>query len=419
MKNFKIVTYGCQINEYESEKFREALLSFGYNEVEKDEDADLILLNSCAVREKANLKLLSKVGRIRKLFEKQGHPVSVVTGCVASVKEQAIKRVGEKSIIALFKGYESLDDRIKKLRKLLAVTSEKKILLARKVFAYVPIIYGCNDFCSYCIVPIAKGRERSRAKEEILEEVNTLVRNGTQEIVLLGQNINHYGRDLGYKNGFIEMLEDVDKTPGLKRLRYLTSYPANFTLSILERMRKLKKLCSHFHLPVQSGSNKILKSMKRGYTREQYIELIDSVGMLFPHASITTDIIVGFPGESEKDYNETKSLVEYVQFDRSFVAAYSKRPNTPAAVMEEQIDEKEKKKRLNDLLSLQNAISLKKNRFFIGKTVEVLIESIVGTQAFGRIPQDKLVIVEGRAARVGDIIETEIVDADFIHLRGK
>jgi tRNA-2-methylthio-N6-dimethylallyladenosine synthase len=419
MKNFKIVTYGCQINEYESEKFREALLSFGYSEVEKDEDADLILLNSCAVREKADLKLLSKIGHIRKIFEKQGHPVSVVTGCVASIKEQAIKRVGEKSVITLFKGYEPLDDRIRKLRKLLSVMGEKKISPARKVFAYVPIIYGCNDFCSYCIVPAAKGRERSRTKEEILEEVNTLVKNGTQEVVLLGQNINHYGLDLGYKNGFIKILEDVDKVSGLKRLRYLTPYPANFTLSILERMRNLKKLCSHFHLPVQSGSNKILKSMKRGYTREQYIKLIDSVRMLFPDASITTDIIVGFPGESEKDYNETKALVEYVQFDRSFVAAYSKRPNTPAAVMEEQIDEKEKKKRLNDFLSLQNAISLKKNRFFIGKTVEILIESIVGAQAFGRIPQDKLVIVEGCAARVGDIIKAEIVDADFIHLRGK
>ncbi len=417
-KKFKIITYGCQINEYESEKFREFFLAVGMEEAKKEKDADIVLLNSCAVRGKSEQKLLSRVGYIRKLFYEQGKPVSIVTGCVATVKEREIKRIGEKSVALIMKGTHSIKDRIEKLREFLNTEFITTRPEAKGVFAYVPIIFGCDNFCTYCIVPFTKGRERSRKKEEILEEVKELIESGAKEIVLLGQNINHYGRDLGYKNGFIEILEEVNKLEGLKRLRYLTPHPADFTEEDLKRMRSLDKLCPHFHLPVQSGSNRILKLMKRGYTVEQYLNLIEKVKSLFPEASITTDIIVGFPQETEEDYEETKKLVLKVKFDKIFLAAYSPREGTVAAKMEGQIDEKIKRHRLNELLKIEDEISLAKNRKFIGKETEVLVETVKENEATGRNPQDKLVIIENGNLNKGDIVKVIIKDADKMHLRG-
>ncbi|MCD6427090.1 MAG: tRNA (N6-isopentenyl adenosine(37)-C2)-methylthiotransferase MiaB [Caldisericaceae bacterium] len=418
MKKFKIVTYGCQINEYESEKFREFLLKAGFEETDRERDADFVILNSCAVRKKSEQKLLSRVGYIRKLFYEQGKPVSVVTGCVATVKEKEIKRIGEKSVALVMKGTRSLKERIEKLREFLNIEFIEPSPQVKGVFAYVPIIFGCDNFCTYCIVPFTKGRERSRTKEEVLKEVRFLVEGGTKEIVLLGQNINHYGRDIGYKNGFVEILEEVNKMPGLKRLRYLTPHPADFTDEDLKRMRNLEKLCPHFHLPVQSGSDKILKLMKRGYTKGEYLSLIEKVKKLFPEASITTDIIVGFPQETEEDYEETKKLVEEVRFDKIFIAAYSPREGTVAAKMEGQIEEKVKKERLNELLKIEDEISLEKNRAFVGKETEVLVENVKESEAIGRNPQDKVVIIENPKSKKGDIVSVHIKDADKMHLRG-
>lgn len=418
MKKFKIVTYGCQINEYESEKFREFLLKAGLEETDRERDADFVILNSCAVRKKSEQKLLSRVGYIRKLFYEQGKPVSIVTGCVATVKEKEIKRIGEKSVALVMKGTRSLKERIEKLREFLNIEFIEPSPQVKGVFAYVPIIFGCDNFCTYCIVPFTKGRERSRTKEEVLKEVRFLVEGGTKEIVLLGQNINHYGRDIGYKNGFVEILEEVNKIPGLKRLRYLTPHPADFTDEDLKRMRNLEKLCPHFHLPVQSGSDKILKLMKRGYTKGEYLSLIEKVKKLFPEASITTDIIVGFPQETEEDYEETKKLVEEVRFDKIFIAAYSPREGTAAAKMEGQIEEKVKKERLNELLKIEDEISLEKNRAFVGKETEVLVENVKESEAIGRNPQDKVVIIENPKSKKGDIVSVRIKDADKMHLRG-
>ena len=418
MKTFKIVTYGCQINEYESEKFREFLISAGLKEVKEERDADLVLLNSCAVREKSELKLISRIGYIRKLFNKYGKPLSVVTGCVATVKEREIRRVGQKSVGLVMKGTRSLKERINELKEFIGI---ENVVLKREVkgvFAYVPIIFGCNNFCTYCIVPFTKGRERSRTKEEILNEIRTLAENGTKEVVLLGQNINHYGRDIGYKDGFIELLEAVDKISGIERIRYLTPHPADFTFQDIERMRELEKLCPHFHLPVQSGNNRILKLMKRGYTREQYVSLVNHIKNLFPEASITTDIIVGFPTETDDEYLDTKRLVEEVKFDKIFLAKFSPRPGTVAAKMEGQIPEEIKKLRQNELLSIENTISLKKNRSYIGKYTEVLVETVKEGEMLGRNPQDKLVIIKGEGKHVGEFVRVKITDADMMHLRG-
>ena len=422
MKTFTIVNFGCQMNEYESERFRDVFFEFGLNEVSKIEEADFVLFNSCAVREKSEQKLISSVGFARSLFEKYGRPYVIVTGCVASFGESEIKKVGKNSIISLSKGYELIDERVEKLRdelsKILTVRSEA-LEHSHGVVAYVPVIFGCDSFCTYCIVPAAKGRERSRNLSDILSEVKNLVQMGTKEIILLGQNINHYGSDFGNKDGFIELLEEVDKVNGLERLRYLTPHPAYFSSELVQRMSKLKTLMPHFHLPVQSGSNKILSLMKRDYTREQYLEVLDAIRKYFPNASITTDIIVGFPNETEEDFLETITLVKEVEFDKSFIAAYSKRPNTPAASMEVQVDSKTKKERLNTLLHIQNDITLKKNQSYIGHIEEVLVENVKENIAFGRIPQDKLVLVETNTpVSAGDTILVKITDADIMHLKG-
>ncbi len=417
MRKFKIVTYGCQINVYESEKFAEFFKSSGLVEAKGIEDADIVLLNSCAVRGKSEQKLYSEVGYINKLFKKNGKPVSVVTGCVATVKEKEIRRIGQKSVALVMKGTRSLKERFDALKQFLGIEFVEQRREVQGVFAYVPIIFGCNNFCTYCIVPFTKGRERSRTKEEVLSEVRFLLDKGTKEVVLLGQNINHYGRDLRYKNGFIEILEEVNKLPGLERLRYLTPHPADFTTDDLKRMQQLNKLCPHFHLPVQSGSDRILKLMKRGYTVSQYEDLIEQVKKLFPEASITTDIIVGFPTETEKDFEDTKRLVLNVEFDKIFLAAYSPREGTVAAKMDGQIEESVKKERLNTLLQIEDEISARKNRAYIGKMTEVLVETVKENEVIGRNPQDKLVIVEGKGRR-GEIVSVKVTDADKMHLRG-
>ncbi|WP_172633857.1 tRNA (N6-isopentenyl adenosine(37)-C2)-methylthiotransferase MiaB [Caldisericum exile] len=412
------------MNEYESEKFREVFYDFGLSEVSNIEEADIVLFNSCAVREKSEQKLISSVGYARSLYEKFGRPYVIVTGCVASIREKRIKEVARDSLLVLSKGYELIYERVEELRnelsKYLKQSSSERISEGGGVFAYVPVIFGCNSFCTYCIVPATKGREKSRPLEDIIEEVKNLVNSGVKEIVLLGQNINHYGYDFGNKNGFIELLEAVSRVPNLKRLRYLTPHPAYFTKELIKRMRQVEILMPHFHLPVQSGSNKILSLMKREYTQEQYLGIIETIKEEFPEAAITTDIIVGFPQETDRDFLETVELVKTVRFDKSFIAAYSKRPNTPAATMDGQIDTKVKKERLNYLLKVQNEISLEKNKTYIGKTYDVLVENVRENIAFGRIPQDKLVIFDNSSeVRPGDLVNVLITDADFIHLKGK
>ncbi len=424
MKTFLVVSFGCQMNVYEAEKFKEVFYDFGLYEANNIEEADIVLFNSCAVRSKSEQKLLSSVGYAYSLFKKFGRPYIIVTGCVASIKEKEIKNIAKNSLISISKGYELIYDRVNELRKILSQylslhpqSVEKK---ERQVFAYVPVIFGCNNFCTYCIVPATRGREKSRPLNEIVNEVTQYVEEGVKEIVLLGQNINHYGYDFGNKNGFIELLEAVDKIPHLERLRYLTPHPALFTKELILRMKGLKTLMPHFHLPVQSGSNKILNLMRREYTREQYLSLIDIIKSEFSEASITTDIIVGFPEETEEDFLQTVSLVKTVAFDKSFIAAYSKRPNTPAANMESQIEDRVKKERLNYLLDVQNEISLKKNLSYVGGTYSVLVENVKVNIAYGRIPQDKLVIISSeKSISKAEIVPVKITDADFIHLKGE
>ncbi|MGC9125224.1 MAG: tRNA (N6-isopentenyl adenosine(37)-C2)-methylthiotransferase MiaB [Caldisericaceae bacterium] len=424
MMKFKIVTYGCQINEYESEQFRKVFLSFGLDESNSIDDADIVLFNSCAVREKSQEKLMSEVGYVRSLEKRHSRKVlSIVTGCVATVEERRIKRIGEDSVIAVMKGTDPIEKRTNLLKDVLSnligsQEQEPMRVLNSGVVGYVPIIYGCNNFCTYCIVPITKGRENSRSKEAIVSEVKSLVNSGVKEITLLGQNINHYGRDLGLSSGFIEILEAVDSISGVERLRFLTAHPADFTEDAIERIANLKHIENHFHLPVQSGSNRILELMKRGYTREDYLSLVNRIRRNFGSASFTSDIIVGFPTETEEDFLLTESLVKEVRFDKVFTAAYSVRKNTPAARMP-QVDDAIKNDRLNRLLAVENAITVEKNSSYIGRNVEVLVENLNGAKAYGRSPEDKLVIIEnGGSLKKGQIVKVRILSADAFHLKG-
>jgi tRNA-2-methylthio-N6-dimethylallyladenosine synthase len=424
MMKFKIVTYGCQINEYESEKFRDDLLNLGLNEADSIDEADIVLFNSCAVRERSQEKLASEVGYVRSVEKRKSRKAhSIVTGCVATVEERRIKRIGKDSVLLVLKGSDTLEERRKEIVAKVSelIKNPPQVAMPYKrvgVASFVPLIYGCDNFCTYCIVPITKGRERSRPKDEIISEAESLVDSGAKEITLLGQNINHYGRDFGVENGFIDILESVDKVQGLERLRFLTAHPADFNKDIVRRLSNLQHIENHFHLPVQSGSNRILELMKRGYVREYYIELINEIRKYFKDASFTTDIIVGFPTETEEDFLLTESLVKEICFDKVFTAAYSIRPNTPASRMG-QVDNAVKNERLNRLLAVENAISIEKNTSYIGLNVKVLVENIDSSNAFGRIPEDKLVIVEkDPAIKKGDIINVKIVSADAFHLRG-
>lgn len=421
MTKFSIITYGCQINEYESGKFKEVFLELGLEEANEVKEADIVLFNSCSVREKSEEKLMSRIGYIRSLYEERGYPQSIVTGCVATNEEKRIRKVGKESVLLVMKGTESLAERMEKVKETILNLANTEALRMKKsnVFEFVPVIFGCDTFCTYCIVPIVKGRERSRPLGEIIQEVEGLTDRGTKEIILLGQNINHYGNDIGISGGFVKLIECVDKVPGVMRLRFLTSHPADFNKEVIEKMKGLTHLCPHFHIPLQSGSNRILQLMKRNYTVGEYLSLIYEILETFPDASITTDLIVGFPSESEEDFHETLSVVEALRFDRSFIAAYSKRPNTPASRMEGQVDEETKRRRLNELLDIQNNISLEKNLSYVGKKTEVLVEAIDRGKTYGRNPQDKLVEIEGKAAEIGSFVEVYVTDGTFTKLKGR
>lgn len=290
--------------------------------------------------------------------------------------------------------------------------------------AWIPIMYGCNNFCTYCIVPYVRGRERSRSIENIVDEVRQAVVKGYKEFTLLGQNVNSYGKDFGVKDQFAKLLRRVNEIPGVERIRYMTSHPRDMHEYVIKAVAECEHICENFHIPFQSGSNKILKAMNRGYTREKYLELVAMIRRYVPEAAITTDIIVGFPGETEADFNDTLNLVKEVGFDAAFTFIYSKRSGTPAAAMEEQVPLEIKKARLNLLMEAQNISSLQRNEALVGKTLEVLAEgpSTNNKKVWsGRTRTNKLVLwpVEGRDFELGDKVQVQIETAQTWLLKGK
>ena len=410
MKKYFIITYGCQMNEHDSEKLAGMLEAIDYHKAEEVEEADIILINTCTIRENAELRVFGKVGELKRLKENNPDLIIGVGGCMMQ-SEKAVRHLYEKhpqvDLIFGTHNIHHVPDLIKRIEKersrIVEVWDEEEGLIPdlpsvreSDFKAWVSIIQGCNNFCTYCVVPYVRGRERSRPFKDIINEVEKLVAEGVKEITLLGQNVNSYGKDFKENIDFADLLQELDKIPALYRLRYMTSHPRDFSFKLIQVIKDTKAVCEHFHLPIQSGSNRILKKMNRGYSREKYLELVNKIRQEVPEAAITTDIIVGFPGETEEDFQETIDLVKEVRFDSAFTFIYSPRTGTPASKMEEQIPEDIKKERLSRLMALQNQISLEKNQAELGKVVEVLIEGESKNNPetlMGRDRRNKLVII--------------------------
>ncbi|GAW91499.1 tRNA (N6-isopentenyl adenosine(37)-C2)-methylthiotransferase MiaB [Calderihabitans maritimus] len=433
MKYF-IETWGCQMNERDTETIAGLLEEMGYSPGKKDE-ADVIILNTCCVREKAEQKVYGEIGHLRHLKSKNPNLVIGICGCMAQQEEVAEKMRQRFPHIDLIFGTHNIHqlprllERARKFNEVQVEIWEREGEIiehlparrADKFKAYVSVTYGCNNFCTYCIVPYVRGRERSRLPEDILKEIKDLVEQGTVEVMLLGQNVNSYGKDLDKEIDFADLLQMVDEVKGLRRIRYMTSHPRDFTDKLIATIAASDHVCEHFHLPVQAGSNDVLQKMNRGYTREQYMELVEKIRRQVPGASITTDIIVGFPGETEEDFQDTLDLVKKVQFDAAFTFLYSPRKGTVAAKMPDQIPDEVKKERFQRLLELQNSISLASNKRLVGSTVEVLVEGKSKTNPHklsGRTRTNKVVIFEGPEEIIGKFVPIKITEAKTWNLEG-
>lgn len=367
MKKVYIETYGCQMNVYDSETIAGLLLNRGYKITEDMRGADVILLNTCSIRKKAEDKVYSQLGVLRRLKEKRPGLILGVGGCMAQREgEKIFRRSPSVNLIfgthQIFNLPELLDRIVKEGEKVIALGEEGMREEGRMAYrtdetkAYVAIVRGCDNHCTYCVVPSARGRQRSRAPEGIIKEIANLVKEGGKEITLLGQDVTAYGKDLGGID-FANLLERINEIEGIEKIRFITSHPKNMNDRLIETLPKLRKVCEDLHLPVQSGSNRILKAMNRGYTREEYLEIIEKVRSLIPQISITTDIIVSFPGEKEEDFQDTLELMREIRFASAYMFKYSSRPGTPAEKMAEQIPEETKLKRLHKVIDLQREIS--------------------------------------------------------------
>lgn len=435
-KQFFIETWGCQMNEEDSEKLSGMLKRIDYKRTDVKDAADLIIFNTCCVRENAELKVYGNLGALKKLKEKKPELIIAVCGCMMQQKDMAeniIKRFPFVDIVFgthnAYKFPEYLN-RVKQEGKSVIEIQDKEdgivegVPIDREsdVKAFVTIMYGCNNFCTYCIVPYVRGRERSRKPEDIKKEIKELVSKGYKEITLLGQNVNSYGKDLAPKLSFAELLRQINELEGLERVRFMTSHPKDLTQDVIDAVAECDKLCEQIHLPVQSGSTSLLKKMNRSYTKEQYLDLVYRIRKAMPEASITTDIIVGFPGETEEDFKETLSLAKEVQYDSAFTFIYSRRKGTPADEMEEQVEEEVKHNRFNRLVEVINESSAMKNKAYKGRRVEVLVEGLSkndDTKLMGRTRTGKLVNFEGNKESIGKLVEVEIVKATSFSLLGK
>jgi len=434
-KHVYIETYGCQMNEHDSEQMLRLLEGVFYSETKEAKEADLILINTCSVREKPEHKVYSALGRFKKLKEEKGTIIGVA-GCVAQQEgERLLDRmpyldmvIGTQAILALpglVQKVETLGQRICEI----GFDSEGEYLKTPlpqrplfKVKSYVTIMQGCDRFCSFCIVPYVRGRERSRPSKEIIKEVKDLAEMGVKEVCLLGQNVNGYGKGIGGELGFSELLHQINEVNGIERIRFTTSHPADISEELIQALPKLNKLCEHIHLPFQSGSNRILKAMHRGYTKESYLEKIDRLKEICPSIALTADVIVGFPGEEEKDFEETLGLLQKVRFDDLFSFKYSPRKRTRAAQYEARIEEKVKQDRLSTLQEIQKEITFQKNQELEGRVEEVLVEGQSkqsDRDVTGRTRSNKIVNFQGDLGLVGKLVHVRITKAFPHSLRGE
>ncbi len=434
MRKLKIVTFGCQANELDSARIVGLLARDGYGLTEEDGDADLIILNGCSIRDKAEQKLYSRLGTLQALKARQPGLRLGVAGCLAQREGEALLRRFPYLDLVVGNG-----EHLAEIPRLLSAAEVRPSAAASKptgLFpsnvevhrdsrfrAWVGIMEGCDNFCSFCVVPHTRGRERSRPPDEILREAAELRDRGYREITLLGQTVNSYGLKLDPPVPFAALLREIDRVVGRGvRVRFTTSHPKDVTAELAEAMATLPSVCPHMHLPVQSGSSRTLARMERTYTREEYLEKVRLLTSAVPELSLTTDIIVGFPGESDEDFAQTLSLMREVNFDASFAFKFSPRPGTPAAAFPDQVPDSIRADRLAAVLSLQDELSLQKNRGWVGRQVEVLTDRALSKResglAAGRTPQNKIVHFGGGEVEEGSLANVQITEATSHHVKG-
>ncbi|NSB14829.1 tRNA (N6-isopentenyl adenosine(37)-C2)-methylthiotransferase MiaB [Clostridium beijerinckii] len=435
-KLFFIQTYGCQMNEEDSEKLSGMLKRMGYENTENRDEASIIIFNTCCVRENAENKVFGNLGALKKQKEKNPDLVIGICGCMMQQKGMAddiLKRFPYVNIIFgthnSYKFPEYLN-RVKtegvQIKEIIDKETEivEGIPIDRKsdIKGFVTIMYGCNNFCTYCIVPYVRGRERSRKPEDIVNEIKDMVTRGYKEVTLLGQNVNSYGKGLEENITFADLLRKVNEIEGLERIRFMTSHPKDLTLDVVYAIRDCDKVCEQIHLPVQSGSDRILKEMNRHYTKEQYMTLAKKIRAEIPDVTFSTDIIVGFPGESEEDFNETLELAKEVRYDAAFTFIYSRRNHTPADKMENQIPDEVKHERFNRLVEIVNTGIAKGNKDAEGKIYEVLVEGYSKndeSKLTGRTRNGRLVNFEGGEDLIGKLVNVKIIKANSFSLIGE
>ena len=430
-----VLTFGCQQNVADSEKLSGMAQAMGYDIVSRPEDASLIVVNTCAIREHAELKALSIVGQYKHLKQKNPELIIAICGCMVT-QEHRQNDIKFKypyvdfifSTAAIHKLPQLLVEKLDKGKRLYCLDTEYSVAEGLPIRrdsnyrAWVSVMYGCNNFCTYCIVPYVRGRERSRRKEDIVAEVKELVANGYKDITLLGQNVNSYGKDSGFDYDFADLLDELAQIDGDFLIRFMTSHPKDATKKLVDVIAKNKKIAKHFHLPLQSGSDKILKAMNRHYDMERYLEIVDYMREKIPDIVITSDIIVGFPGESEEDFNGTLDALKRVRYDMIYSFIYSPRKGTPAAEMEDQIDPKIQSERFDRLLKTQNDVAYEINQKMLGRTIRVLCDGPSKNNPEvlnGRDEGNKIVLFEGEPSLEGKYVNIKITKADTFALYGE
>lgn len=432
---FCVTTFGCQMNARDSEKLRGILNQIGYEEAEEDE-ADFVIYNTCTVRENANTRVYGRLGQLKPRKKQQPHMMIGLCGCMMQEPEVIAKLKKSYSFVDIifgthniYKFAELICERYEAGKMVVDIWEDTDKIVEdlpnERKYAFksgINIMFGCNNFCSYCIVPYVRGRERSRKPEAIIREIERLVKDGVSEVMLLGQNVNSYGKTLDKPITFAELLRRIEKIEGLKRIRFMTSHPKDLSDELIEVMASSEKICKHLHLPVQSGSSRILKLMNRHYNKEQYLALAEKIRKAVPDISLTTDIIVGFPGETEEDFQETLDVVRKVRYDSAFTFIYSKRTGTPAAVMEDQVPEDVVKDRFNRLLHEVQTISAEQCAIHEGTVQTVLVECVNEHDKHlmtGRMSNNLLVHFPGDESLIGQLVDVHLDECKGFYYMGR
>ena len=429
-------TYGCQQNENDTERIRGMLKEAGFGFTDDAEKADVVIYNTCAVRENAEQKVFGRLGILKNIKERRRNMIIGICGCMVQQEHitEKIKAVHDHVDLifgthALYKLPELLYNAMHEKGVVVditqsdgAISEDIPVLRETPWKAWVSVMYGCNNFCSYCIVPYVRGRERSRKSTDILNEIKELVKNGCTEISLLGQNVNSYGKDLDEGIDFADLIRMVNDIDGVERIRFMTSHPKDLSDKLITAMKECNKVCKQLHLPVQAGSNRILKEMNRKYTREEYLEKIEKIKREIPGIALSTDIIVGFPTETNEDFEDTLDILRRVEYDNIFSFIYSRREGTPAAKLDFVLSDEEIHKNFNRLLEVQNEISKRKNEAYVGRTERILVDGASKTDKTmlsGRTDSSKIVNFKGDESLTGKYVDVKITEARTWSLNGE